>query len=208
MKYTSVLIVDDHPIVTMALDVILNNNGYDVVGSANDGIQAMSMIKEKEPSIVIIDIGIPGIDGFEVISRTTKLKINTKFLVISSSDNKYYAYNSIKLGASGFVSKTNDLKTIVFALNAIQSGYKFFPDDIKLNSNNNSVSVDILSPKELLVVNYLKEGRSNNEISEIMLISPKTVSSYKRRIFDKLNVDNFVEFLDKLKNLELEWFFD
>ncbi|HHF3072216.1 TPA: response regulator [Vibrio diabolicus] len=204
MKYTSVLIVDDHPIVTMALDVILNNNGYDVVGSANDGIQAMSMIKEKEPSIVIIDIGIPGIDGFEVISRTTKLKINTKFLVISSSDNKYYAYNSIKLGASGFVSKTNDLKTIVFALNAIQSGYKFFPDDIKLNSNNNSVSVDILSPKELLVVNYLKEGRSNNEISEIMLISPKTVSSYKRRIFDKLNVDNFVEFLDKLKNLELE----
>lgn len=204
MKYTSVLIVDDHPIVTMALDVILNNNGYDVVGSANDGIQAMSMIKEKEPSIVIIDIGIPGIDGFEVISRTTKLKINTKFLVISSSDNKYYAYNSIKLGASGFVSKTNDLKTIVFALNAIQSGYKFFPDDIKLNSDNNSVSVDILSPKELLVVNYLKEGRSNNEISEIMLISPKTVSSYKRRIFDKLNVDNFVEFLDKLKNLEFE----
>ncbi|HIF5636107.1 TPA: response regulator [Vibrio parahaemolyticus] len=204
MKYTSVLIVDDHPIVTMALDVILNNNGYDVVGSAKDGIQAMSMIKEKEPSIVIIDIGIPGIDGFEVISRTTKLKINTKFLVISSSDNKYYAYNSIKLGASGFVSKTNDLKTIVFALNAIQSGYKFFPDDIKLNSYNNSVSLDILSPKELLVVNYLKEGRSNNEISEIMLISPKTVSSYKRRIFDKLNVDNFVEFLDKLKNLEFE----
>ncbi|MBE4295583.1 helix-turn-helix transcriptional regulator [Vibrio parahaemolyticus] len=62
----------------------------------------------------------------------------------------------------------------------------------------------MLSPKELLVVNYLKEGRSNNEISEIMLISPKTVSSYKRRIFDKLNVDNFVEFLDKLKNLEFE----
>lgn len=156
MKYTSVLIVDDHPIVTMALDVILNNNGYDVVGSAKDGIQAMSMIKEKEPSIVIIDIGIPGIDGFEVISRTTKLKINTKFLVISSSDNKYYAYNSIKLGASGFVSKTNDLKTIVFALNAIQSGYKFFPDDIKLNSHNNSVSLDILSPKELLVVKLFK----------------------------------------------------
>lgn len=119
---STVVLVDDHPFIRMALKISLEERGYEIVGEASNGVDAVQMVRELRPTLAIIDIGIPKMDGLEVISRINNMNLGTKVLVLSAQPADVILRRVIQAGAAGYVSKEKDLSEVVSALDAIRRG--------------------------------------------------------------------------------------
>lgn len=203
-----VLIVDDHPVVVLALKIILEQSGFEVIAETNNGVDALKLMKALSPDAVILDIGIPQLDGLEVIERSRKLSKCPPILVLTAQPSEHFISRCIQAGASGFVSKQKDMNEVTGALKAIITGHSYFP----IISNNNMISksnqdeaelVKKLSTREMVVLQHLAIGLSNKEIAERMLLSNKTISTYKTRLLDKLNAKNLVDIIEIAKRQNL-----
>ncbi|ABM26707.1 MULTISPECIES: response regulator transcription factor [Shewanella] len=203
-----VLIVDDHPVVVLALKIILEQSGFEVIAETNNGVDALKLMKALSPDAVILDIGIPQLDGLEVIERSRKLSKCPPILVLTAQPSEHFISRCIQAGASGFVSKQKDMNEVTGALKAIITGHSYFP----IISNNNMISksnqdeaelVKKLSTREMVVLQHLAIGLSNKEIAERMLLSNKTISTYKTRLLDKLNAKNLVDIIEIAKRQSL-----
>lgn len=194
-----IIIVDDHPVVVMAIKMTLEQHGYTIVGTANNGSDALYLIRKLEPRIVIIDIGLPQLNGIDVISRARNFNNPAKFLVLTAQPSEYFITRCIEAGASGFLSKNNDLTQLVSALNAISSGYSYFPSINKVKQSsklNESEKIKSLTTRELMVLQHIVQGFSNKEISEQLFLSEKTISTYKTRVLKKLGANNLVDLIE------------
>ncbi|WP_044871153.1 response regulator transcription factor [Pseudomonas sp. LFM046] len=193
----SALIVDDHPVIRMAVRMLLERNGMDVVGEADNGVDALQLVRQYEPDIVILDIGIPRLDGLNVITRIRSLGLDSDVLVLTSQSADSFSQRCFQAGAKGFVSKEEDLQNLVTAINAIKAGFTVFPTNVlnvgRAPALSEAEMVGRLSNQELMVLQYLASGLSNKEIGEKMLLSNKTVSTYKSRIQQKLNLASLLE---------------
>lgn len=198
----SVLIVDDHPMIRFAARLLLEREGMSIVGETDNGIDAINLSRNMRPDIVILDIGIPKLNGLDVIERLRSLDIPIKVLVLTSLSPVVYASRCMLAGATGFVSKGNNLEDLVSATKAALSGYKYFPDMTMLSMRNGDgqldelVMVQSLSVREITVLKYLAIGLNNNDIAAQMLISHKTVSTYKTRLMVKLNAHSLVDLIE------------
>lgn len=193
-----VIIVDDHPLILMAVKIMVENHGFNVVSTATNGIEAIKLACELQPDIMIVDIDIPKLDGIVVIDRVHACSVNTKVLVLSSHDTEYAINNCIRSGAAGFVSKQKDLEEVISAIKAIVSGYIYFPnlDVFKKKFDDfykiNPMKIN-LSAREIMVLKELIKGKPNKQIASEMILSEKTISTYKVRLFKKLGVTNLIE---------------
>ncbi|MCE9785417.1 response regulator transcription factor [Shewanella algae] len=204
MKSKTVVIIDDHPVVLISLQIILERHGYSVLGSASNGIDGIKMIKERSPKLAVLDIGIPKLDGFEVINRLKTIEQPPKILVLTAQPSEYFSTRCIEAGASGFVSKQEDLTIVINALQAIQAGYTYFPNQNnafsnKISSLTEEDKLKTLSSREMMVLQQLAIGFSNKEIAESMLLSNKTISTYKSRLLTKLDAKNLVDLIEIAK---------
>ncbi|MGE1154554.1 response regulator transcription factor [Pseudomonas sp. ICMP 460] len=192
------IIVDDHPFIRSAVKMLLKQENYEVVAQAANGADAVQLARELQPDLILLDISMPGVDGLDALNRITQLKLPTKVLVLTSLSPVFYSLRCMKAGASGYVSKADDLDELVKAINAIKSGYTFFPD-LTVNSvrrddvqASESVLIQSLSDRELSIFKQLALGLSNKEIGESMLLSNKTISTYKARLIEKLNITSLI----------------
>ncbi|OOE31942.1 DNA-binding response regulator [Salinivibrio kushneri] len=200
----SILVVDDHPVVLLAAKMLLEQYNYKVIGEAKNGIDALKVIKRLSPDIVIIDLTIPSLDGMEVIQRCQSLKLKTRFLVYTSQTSEYFISLCMQAGASGYVSKDKGVEELLTAIRSLETGYNFFPEisTVSLSTEQekeDESSLYILSSREMTVFKLLASGLSNKNIAEKMLLSDKTISTYKTRIFDKLNISNIAQLIDVAK---------
>lgn len=198
MNDKKIVIVDDHPLILMALKTIVENHGFNVVATATNGIDAIKLVRDLEPDILIVDIEIPKLDGIAVINRIHTYSDHTKVLVLSSHDTEYTINSCIRARAAGFVSKQKDLEEVISAIKAILSGYIYFPS-LKLLKNKidsfyqiNPMEIN-LSAREIMVLKELVKGKKNKKIADEMMLSEKTISTYKTRLFKKLGVTNLIE---------------
>ncbi|QEM80408.1 response regulator transcription factor [Halomonas binhaiensis] len=202
-----VVVVDDHPMIRLAVSFSLDNHGIKVVGESDNGADAIQLIKVQKPDLAILDIGIHGLDGLAVIRRIQALDNPSRVLVLTSYPPEIYAMRSYLAGASGFVSKDKDMSILVSGVKTIIGGYTFFPslssDPSDAPCNSECDLIKLLSNRELMVFNKLLKGMSNKEISQSMLLSNKTISTYKVRIFDKLGVSNMIELYDLARRLDV-----
>ncbi|WP_217557777.1 response regulator transcription factor [Vibrio metschnikovii] len=203
-----ILIVDDHPVVVLALKIILEQSGFEVIAETNNGVDALKLIKDLSPDAVILDIGIPQLDGLEVIKRSKKLLTPPPILVLTAQLSDHFVSRCIQAGATGFISKQKDMTEVTAALRAILTGHSYFP--ITSNSNMMSKSSQIeaelvkkLSTRELVVLQQLAIGMSNKAIAEKMLLSNKTISTYKTRLLEKLNAKTVVDIIEIAKRQSL-----
>ena len=199
-----ILIVDDHPVIRMAMKMLLEAEGHQIVGDTDNGVDAISLGRELKPDLVILDIGIPRLDGLEVISRLMVLALPLKILVLTGQSASLFALRSMQAGASGFVCKQGGLAELVTAVNAVASGYSYFPSSAMRPVQQGAYSDDVellgrLSDREVSVLQYLSQGYSNKQISEQMFISNKTVSTYKARLLLKLNAGSLVDLIEFAK---------
>ncbi|MDA8477593.1 fimbria biosynthesis transcriptional regulator FimZ [Citrobacter sp. Awk 4] len=209
MKPASVIIMDEHPIVRMSIEVLLEkNNNIQVVLKTDDNRTAIDYLRTYPVDLVILDIELPGTDGFTLLKRIKSIQENTRVLFLSSKSESFYAGRAIRAGANGFVSKRKDLNDIYNAVKMILAGYSFFPSDTlnfisNINMRKGELNDMPLSNREVTVLRYLANGLSNKEIAEQLLLSNKTISAHKANIFSKLGLNTIVELIDYAKVHEL-----
>ncbi|MEW9682388.1 response regulator [Pseudomonas sp. TE50-2] len=193
------IIIDDHPVIRMAVKTVLQNSGYTVVGEASNGKEAIQLTRELMPDLLILDIGIPEIDGLAVIQRLKLQGSLTKTLVFTSQPAAVFSPRCMWAGAAGFVCKAGDLSEFSGALAAIKAGYSYFPNlplSSVINTPKEDSGINRLTGREIEVLRQLAAGATNKEIADAMMLSNKTISSYKHRIMDKLQVNTFVDLID------------
>lgn len=203
------MVVDDHPFIRSSVKMLLKQENFDVVAEADNGADAVQMAREHAPDLIVLDIGMPKLDGLEVISRISAPGLSSKILVLTSQSAQFYSMRCMKAGAAGFISKTNDINELIKAIKAVMDGYTFFPNLAGSSVRRSDVEateldlIQTLSDRELTILQQLANGLSNKEIGEAMLLSNKTVSTYKTRLIEKLNVKSVVYLADFAKRNHL-----
>ncbi|MDD0977141.1 response regulator transcription factor [Pseudomonas fontis] len=203
------LVVDDHPFIRASVKLLLIQEHLHVVGETDNGIDAVHLARTLLPDLMVLDIGIPGLDGLEVIGRLSTLKPRPRVLVLTSQSARYYARRCMNAGAAGFVSKSNDLEDVRKAVQAVQSGYHYFPSEavstVRRSEANASEAerIDSLSDRELMILQHLVTGLSNKEIGDVLSLSNKTISTYKARLVEKLKVQSVIDMADLARRNQL-----
>ncbi|MCI1898405.1 MAG: fimbria biosynthesis transcriptional regulator FimZ [Enterobacter sp.] len=209
MKPASVIIMDEHPIVRMSIEVLLQKNkNIEIKLKSGDSHQVLDYIRNHHVDLVILDIELPGTDGFSFLKRIKNLNDKIKVLFLSSKSESFYAGRAIRAGANGFVSKRKDLGDIYNAVDMLLAGYSFFPSDTlnfinHLGVQRGGIDDMPLSNREVTVLRYLANGLSNKEIAQQLLLSNKTISAHKSNIYSKLGVQTIIELIDYAKAHEL-----
>lgn len=203
------LVVDDHSFIRMSVKTLLQAEHFEIVAEASNGVEAVHLTREHVPDLILLDISMPLLDGLEVISRIRALDLPCKILVLTSLEASFYAWRCMNAGASGYVSKASDLDDLTRAIKVIMGGYSYFPvlatSSVRQADNLSSEQELIrqLSNRELTILQQLARGFSNKEIGDSMLLSNKTISTYKTRLIEKLNVKSVVYLADFAKRNNL-----
>lgn len=204
---SSAIIIDDHPITRMAMINILENEGIEEICEVEDAMIGLKLIKEKNPGLVILDIDIPIINGIEVLNELREMKYLGIIIVISAKNEKFYGKRSAEFGANAFVSKKDDISTIISAIRATRDGYSYYPFSLELSSGICAAEMELLnslSLQEINVIDYINKGFNSNSIAEKMNISCKTVSTYKRRVMSKLQCKSFTDLLSFIQRNNID----
>ncbi|MDY7536394.1 response regulator transcription factor [Pseudomonas sp. Bout1] len=193
-----ILLVDDHPAVRMAVAHLLEAEGLHVAAQTDNGVDALRLLETLQPCTVILDIGIPGIDGLTVINRIVARNWAVKIIVLTGLEPGHMASRCLQSGAHGFVNKQSDLCELVNAVRAVHANYSYFPSQTccsvgRVTGGEEQKKLESLSTRELRVLQHLAQGLSNKEIADRMLLSGKTISTYKSRLLYKLNATSVVE---------------
>lgn len=193
----------------MATRLMLENAGHEVVGEASNGVEVVSQVRNLSPELIILDMDMPHLDGFAVLQRLHAEPDPAKIIVFSGLDASRYAVRCARAGASGFVAKDSDLKQLVNAVQVVLSGYKLFPVT-EYSSVDGSATlaserelIESLSDRELTVLRALARGHRIKDIADELLLSEKTVSTYKSRLIAKLQVGNILELVELAKRNDL-----
>lgn len=203
------MIVDDHPFIRSTVKMILNNEKFEVVAEAGNGSDAVQLAREHKPELILLDISMPKLDGLTVLGRLSAVNPVAKIIVLTSLCPTFYSRRCMNAGAAAYVSKTDDLSELVRAISVVMSGYTFFPN-LTINSVRKSdvwaselKLIHSLSERELVVFQQLAKGMSNKQIGADMLLSNKTISTYKARVIEKLNVSSLVHLADIARRNDL-----
>ncbi|MCP4679774.1 MAG: response regulator transcription factor [Deltaproteobacteria bacterium] len=190
-----ILIADDHPIFRNGLKQILDEEEeMEVADEAADGRQALDLLTRKSYDALVLDIEMKGMGGLEVLKQVRRDYPELPVLILSFYPEEQYALRAFRLGAHGYLTKDSAVEELVLALNRIISGKKFITSTIAerlsdlLINNGNEKSHEQLSHREYEVFLKIADGKSVSEISNDLSLSPKTVSTYKTRIFEKMEM--------------------
>lgn len=208
MKRIKVYLVDDHRMMLDMWNSLLSiDNRFSVVGISTDGRLALEEIKVKLPNVVLMDISMPGISGFD-LTRTIKEKFPlTQVLAVSMHTNVLTIKQILSAGASGYMSKTSSFDEMVQAILAVYEGKHYIAEDIKnliaeqmLGENGDSQvnRINSLTKRELEIVSMIRDGLSSHDIALKLFISQRTVEVHRYNIFKKLNVSNVVSMMKVL----------
>jgi two-component system response regulator EvgA len=190
--------------IRFAVRTILEQNGWEVVGEASSGVDALTVVRQHHPDLVILDIGIPKMDGLMVISRLRGDSNDHKpgIIVLSAQNPDHLAARCLHAGATGFVYKGKELQELVCAAKAVMQGNMYFPS-VALHpcgergaALSEAALIEQLSDRELVVLQHLARGALNKTIAATLMLSEKTVSTYKSRLQEKLNAATLLELTD------------
>ncbi|WP_280562245.1 UvrY/SirA/GacA family response regulator transcription factor [Chromohalobacter sp. 48-RD10] len=194
-----VLVADDHHLVRTSIARMLDSeDDLHVIAEAVDGEEAVNMAREMRPDIVLMDIRMPGIGGLEATRKIMRGMSDIKVVIVTAFLEEAFAQRFMDAGAAGFISKGTELNEMVRAIRAIFGGQRYISPDIaqkvvlsKIGSQDNPF--DQLSHRELQVAMMIVNCHKVSDISDRLFLSPKTVNTYRYRIFEKLNVQSDVE---------------
>ncbi len=205
MKTISIVIIDDHKILLAGLHSLLSfYKEIDVVGLASSIKEAINIIREKKPRIVLLDISVSGENGLDYIDQIKNISPSSKIIILTMYEDYEYFKEAINKGASGFVLKKSMDSDLLYAIKKVNSGEMFaesqFISQMISNGDTQNISAekqlwDKLSDREKEVMVDFARGFTNREIAFKYYISEKTVSTYKTRAFEKLNIENKSDFI-------------
>ncbi len=195
-----VLLVDDHELVRTGIEALLNSQeDIEVVGVASSGEGGLELLNEISPDVVLMDINMPGIGGIEACRRVLHKHPKIKVIAVSIHNDGPIPQQLLKLGAVGFISKGSPVDEMVSAIHTVMNDKRYLCSEVANNlafqslHGGNDSPFEKLSQRESEVVNLILQGKSIKEMSEILVLSDKTVNTYRYRLYDKLKLKNDVE---------------
>jgi DNA-binding NarL/FixJ family response regulator len=203
-----IIIVDDHQIIREGLaNLLLEAEDVTLCGSAADFTQAMELVKQHSPDIIITDLSMPGKSGIDLIGKLSEMFPSVRVLVLSMYVSEDYIFNALKSGAWGYLPKQDTTKTELFkAIRTIFNGHQYFSDSIAQiitrlysQSAKKSPAPDLLSKTHTLtarekeIIRLYAEGHSNQQIAEKLNISIRTVETHKNNIMQKFQFRSTVD---------------
>lgn len=193
----TVQIADDHTMFRQGLAAILNDvEDIQITGQANDGFEILSLLNISPPDILLLDIEMPNMDGFQTLKELKKLKLKTKVLVLTMHKSSAYIKNIIKAGASGYLQKDAGKEILVEAIRKTSSEGRFFTSEtaaVLLESLQNTKSNSPISKREKEVVSLIVDGLTTKEIADQLYLSKHTIESHRQNILLKLGLKNSAE---------------
>lgn len=195
-----VLVVDDHDLVRMGITRMLADiPGLKVVGEAASGEDALRLARELSPQVVLMDVKMPGIGGLEATRKLLRQDPDIRVIAVTVCDEEPFPSRLLKAGAAGYLTKGAALDEMVRAIRIVASGQRYISPEIAQqlaikNLDKEKISpFDVLSERELQITMMIVGCQKVQEISDRLFLSPKTVNSYRYRIFEKLAIDSDVE---------------
>ncbi|MGE7603952.1 response regulator [Peribacillus sp. NPDC097675] len=208
---TSIIIIDDHQLFREGVKRILDfESSFDVVAEGDDGSEAMDLVEEHKPDVVIMDINMPNMNGVEATKMLVQRYPDTKVIILSIHDDENYVQHALKTGAQGYLLKEMDADALIDAVRVVAEGGSYLHPKVTHNlvkeyrrlaaeegADRDSLhAVEIRRPLHLLtrreceVLQLLADGKSNRAIGETLYISEKTVKNHVSNILQKMNVND------------------
>lgn len=197
MKAISILVADDHGLVrTGARSLLEGQPGWKVIGEAADGREAVRKAKQLQPDIVVLDIGMPGLNGLDVTRQILKILPRTKILILTMHDDQELMRRTVSAGALGYVLKSDAEEDLVSAVRALANDRTFFPvkairGALSGSGRRERKHTPTLSSRESEILQLLAEGKLNKQVAEILSISQRTVENHRAKIMQKLHFHSF-----------------
>lgn len=198
---TKILVADDHDLVRMGIVRMLADvDGFEVVGEAKTGEEAVQLARSISPDVVLMDVKMPGIGGLEATRKIQTACEAAKVIAVTALSDELFTERLMKAGACGYVTKGAGFDEIVNAINSVMRGTLYMSSDIaqqlalkNFGGKSETSPFEQLSERELQTAIQIANGTKVNQIADSFCVSPKTVNSYRYRIFEKLNINSDVE---------------
>ncbi len=198
----NVLVVDDHSIIRKGIKQLLQDTqDMRVTGEAENGADALQLVREFDYNLVLLDISMPGEHGIDVLKQIKGIRPNLPVMILSMYPEEQYAVRSLKAGASGYINKQGALTQLVAAIRQVAGGKKYISNELALqlaeNLSNGHVEHPhhMLSHREYQTLCLIASGKKLSEIAEVMALSAKTVSVYRARLLEKMNFKTNAELI-------------
>jgi len=205
-----VCLADNHPVVHYGVkSYFKDHDTISIIANVGNFLMVKDLLHTKEVDVLILDLELEGLSSIFEVKSILKNFPKTKIIIYSDLSEQIYAPNAIKAGVSGFISKKEKLETLGQAIIKVHQGKIILNETVKKNlaliakQNKSERLYRKLSNREVEVLRYLSDGKKNNEISKILNLNEKTISTYKLRLLQKLNVTNLVDLVNKAKTLEM-----
>jgi two-component system invasion response regulator UvrY len=194
------MLVDDHDLVRSGIRRLLDDfPDIRITAEAQSGEQAIRLVRRQAPDVVLMDLSMPGIGGLEATRKITRSLPEIKIIVVSIHDDDPFPARLLEAGASGYITKGCSVDEIVTAIRLVHQGQQYLTPGIAQKlalsyvHNRDKSPFDELTQRETQVMLMVVSGETNKQISEQLCLSPKTTSTYRYRLFEKLGVGNDVE---------------
>ncbi|XOV93496.1 MAG: response regulator [Bacteroidota bacterium] len=201
----TIILVDDHPVVRRGIRSVIDESDHiKVVGEASNGIQAIDLIKELKPNVVVTDITMPKMNGIELTSRISDEFPETKVLFLTMHMEAEYVFKGFESGAFSYLQKDADQKELFEAIESVSKGVRYLTREVnqiyaqRFVKNLNPLKSNLkLTKRELEVLKLLVSGLRNKDIAEELNLSVRTIDTHRFNIMKKLNVGNAAELVQK-----------
>jgi DNA-binding NarL/FixJ family response regulator len=201
-----VLLADDHTLIRAGLRMVLTSQpDLHVIGEANDGREAVAMADKLKPDVVVMDIGMPSLNGIEACRQIHNALPKTEVVMLSMHSDEGYVLRALKAGARGYLLKDSAEADLANAIRAVVAGKSFFSPAVgkvlledymrKLERTGAEDSFDLLSPREREVLQLVAEGKSSKEVANLLGLSIYTVETHRANVMQKLNLRNIPELI-------------
>lgn len=160
----TIVVVDDHPLIRLAVRILLENHGHRVLAEASNGVDAIQLVRMHEPDVVVLDLDIPKLDGLSVMAHFKSNRFAGKVLVLTASSPTDFSLRCLKLGAAGFISKEEEMNKIADGVDALLSGLSYFPSGAVTSpqiysSHNTPIMYSPLTNREITILRLLVKGK-------------------------------------------------
>ena len=198
----SLLLVDDHELVRPGIRRNLEDDpNVRGLGEASTGEAAIEMVRDERPDMVILDVNMPGIGGLETLRKLIQIHPEVRVIVVTVHTDEPFPSRMLEAGALGYLTKSCAVEEITQAIESVMQGERYLCAEVaqqialaKLNNGGRS-PFEKLSQREIQVMLMVTQGRGIQEISDRLCLSPKTVNTYRYRLYEKLGVDNDIELM-------------
>jgi two-component system, NarL family, response regulator NreC len=199
-----ILLADDHGVVRKGLRFLVESEpDLEVVGEAADGREAIELAGRLEPNVIVMDIGMPRLNGIDATTEIVRMHPQTAVIILSMHSDETYLLRTLSAGAKGYLLKDSAEEDLVLAIRSVSQGMPFFSPAIaktllddyvrRLQQNGAADSYELLSGREKEILQLLARGKTNKEVATLLDVSAYTVETHRAHIMQKLNLHNTAE---------------